>query len=111
MSETYDVVGWSLSKLAVVVGLSAFLTGVSGRPNERMKAKGYSMACVPVTMEAMAKVKLTILKVGRKRLMVHRDEGYLVGSLISSTLEGKMSLTTLEDIRHYGIHLQRVWSL
>ena len=60
--------------MAVDLDLSASLTIVMGNPNEREKPIGSSMACVPVTMALLANATLTILKVGRRKFMIDRDE-------------------------------------
>ena len=54
--------------------LSASLTIVMGKPNEREKPIGSTMACVPVTMALLANTTLTILKVGRRKFMIGIDE-------------------------------------
>lgn len=60
--------------MAVDLDLSASLTTVMGNPNEREKPIGSTIACVPVTMALIANTTLTILKVGRRKFMIDRDE-------------------------------------
>ena len=60
--------------MAVDLDLSASSTIVMGNPNKREKPIGSSMACVPVTMALLANATLTILKVGRRKFMIDRDE-------------------------------------
>ena len=82
MSETYDMIelplGLDKCEMGVDLDLSASLTIVMGNPKKREKPIGSTMACVPVTMAAIANVTLTILKVGRRKFMIERDEDYIV---------------------------------
>lgn len=78
MSETYDMIGLPLGlencEMAVDLDLSASLTIVMGNPNKREKPTGSTIACIPVTMALLANATLTILKVGRRRSMIDKDE-------------------------------------
>lgn len=47
---------------------------VMGRPEVREKLTGSTMACIPVMMALPANITLTVLKIGRRRFMIDRDE-------------------------------------
>jgi hypothetical protein len=58
--------------LAVECGLLSSLEIVMGKPKEREKPTGFTMAWTPVRTALIANITLTAMKVERRRLMVDR---------------------------------------